>query len=333
MAAAGATLSATWAGPWVPHGTPHAGGADPHRRRMAGPTAAAALLHLCIGGLVLLGLRPTAMPPSLPEGAEMALVFVDAPGTAGSARAGEPDPLEVAPAPAAMQAPASAVLPPLPVVAHPELPPIPSLALPDPPLVPSLALPDPPLVPSLALPDPPLVPSLALPDPPPAPSLALSEPLPPPPLPVPSQQTAAVATQRMAARPTASRPAPRGRPGGDSDPAMAQPNGASAGLTAAPAPSPSEPPLITAPRFRRPPRPPDYPRRAVELEITGTVVVRALLDAEGDPRETRVQRSSGHPLLDGAALAAVRGWAFQPAARDGQRVPAWVEVPVHFRLH
>ncbi len=93
------------------------------------------------------------------------------------------------------------------------------------------------------------------------------------------------------------------------------------------------PPLITAPRFRRAPQPPEYPARAVELDLTGTVVIRALLNPEGDPRDVRVHRSSGQNLLDSAAAAAVRRWAFEPASRDGQRIEAWVEVPVHFRLN
>ncbi len=110
-------------------------------------------------------------------------------------------------------------------------------------------------------------------------------------------------------------------------------DGGAPAIAGASAAAPSDaPPLITAPRFRRPPRPPEYPPRAVELDLTGTVVVRALLDPEGDPREIRIHRSSGHAILDGAAVAAVRGWHFAPAARDGQRIAAWVEVPVHFRL-
>jgi protein TonB len=99
------------------------------------------------------------------------------------------------------------------------------------------------------------------------------------------------------------------------------------------APLAFSPPLITAARFRRPPLPPDYPPRAVELDLNGTVLIRALLDPAGDPREVRVHRSSGHAVLDHAAVAAVSRWAFEPASRDGQRIPAWVEVPVHFRLH
>jgi protein TonB len=140
---------------------------------------------------------------------------------------------------------------------------------------------------------------------------------PPPPAPPPPRQ--------------ATRASPRGVSDGTPE---ARPLAHGAGSPPAGGAAPSDdPPLITAPRFRHPPRPPEYPRRAVELDLTGTVIVRALLDPSGDPREARIQRSSGHPILDGAALAAVRGWAFQPASRNGQRIPAWVEVPVHFRLH
>jgi protein TonB len=91
--------------------------------------------------------------------------------------------------------------------------------------------------------------------------------------------------------------------------------------------------LVTAPRYRRPPRPPDYPPHALDLGLTGTVLVRALVSPEGDTRETRIWRSSGHPSLDAAAVAAVRRWAFEPARTGGRPVPAWVEVPVHFRLN
>jgi protein TonB len=101
-------------------------------------------------------------------------------------------------------------------------------------------------------------------------------------------------------------------------------------LPAAPLPAPM---LITAPRYRSPPAPPRYPPRAVELGLTGTVLVRARVGADGNTQEIRVWRSSGQPLLDAAALAAVRGWAFEPATMAGRRAEAWVEVPVHFRLN
>lgn len=100
---------------------------------------------------------------------------------------------------------------------------------------------------------------------------------------------------------------------------------------AAPA-APASAPVNTNPRFRRPPAPPQYPQRSVELNQIGVVIIRALVAPDGDTRETLVWRSSGHALLDAAALAAVRRWAFEPAAQDNRRIEAWVEVPVHFRL-
>jgi protein TonB len=96
---------------------------------------------------------------------------------------------------------------------------------------------------------------------------------------------------------------------------------------------PQGPVLVTAPRYRRPPTPPAYPPRAVELGLTGTTVIRARVTTSGETEEIRIWRSSGQALLDAAAVAAVRRWAFEPASIDGRRVEAWVEVPVHFRLN
>ena len=79
--------------------------------------------------------------------------------------------------------------------------------------------------------------------------------------------------------------------------------------------------------------PPAYPSRAVDLGWTGTVIMRALVSVSGETRQILVHRSSGFSVLDAAALAAVRGWAFEPAAIGGRRVEAWVEVPVNFRLN
>ncbi len=86
------------------------------------------------------------------------------------------------------------------------------------------------------------------------------------------------------------------------------------------------------PRFRHPPQPAAYPPRAVELNQQGEVLVRVRLDTDGTAVEILLHRPSGYPLLDRAALAAVRGWHFLPAMRDGRAVPAWVEIPVRFHL-
>ncbi len=95
---------------------------------------------------------------------------------------------------------------------------------------------------------------------------------------------------------------------------------------------PSSPPLITQARFRSPPAPPTYPRRAIDLGQEGEVVIRALVGPDGESREIRIFRSSGVPLLDDAALRAVRRWAFEAAQINGRAIEAWVEVPVRFQL-
>lgn len=99
-----------------------------------------------------------------------------------------------------------------------------------------------------------------------------------------------------------------------------------------PAAALAEPPVVTDARFRRPPRPPAYPPRALALEQEGISVIRALIDTDGSSREVRLWRSSGFALLDQAALAAVRDWAFEAARRGEQPVLAWVEVPVRFEI-
>lgn len=331
---------------------------------MAGPAGTAAALHLGVAALVLALATPRPLPPAATtEGVPVELVIADAslvPGGTGAASpAAAPEPPgTIAEVPAAPAQPLSPVgIPTVPPVLPPVSPALPTAppdpmalaslpapipappisapgatvaaAMPPPPAVVPPPPPDSPPAAAGASPDLPLVHPEAAPAAAPTSPAAASEalPLPPPPMPAApardgQRMSLAVATASPRGPLPARRPVgiPREASGGSAIP------GASAS-------APNDlPPLIAVPRFRRPPRPPDYPPRAVELDLTGTVVVRALLDPEGDPREIRIHRSSGHAVLDGAAVAAVRGWHFAPASRDGRRIPAWVEVPVHFRL-
>jgi protein TonB len=77
---------------------------------------------------------------------------------------------------------------------------------------------------------------------------------------------------------------------------------------------------------------PVYPLAARRRGLQGRVVLAAHVDAEGQCREARVRESSGHALLDDAALATVRRWRFLPARRAGRATDSWVEVPIRFRL-
>ena len=107
----------------------------------------------------------------------------------------------------------------------------------------------------------------------------------------------------------------------------------SAEVTEAPSTASSTLPVyITDPDYRSPPRPPTYPQRAVRFGQEGTAMVRAQLSERGDVIDVELRESSGHALLDKAALNAVRQWLFKPATRDGRAVLATVDLPVHFKL-
>ncbi len=103
----------------------------------------------------------------------------------------------------------------------------------------------------------------------------------------------------------------------------------------APAP-PSRPALSatasTPPRALASNPPPAYPADAVARGWQGTALVLVVVRADGTVASASLARTSGHPLLDEAALAAVRGWRYAPAVRDGAPVGDRVLQPVEFRL-
>ena len=61
-------------------------------------------------------------------------------------------------------------------------------------------------------------------------------------------------------------------------------------------------------------------------------MLQVLVDADGNPSEIKPVSSSGHGILDKAALTAVQKWTFSPGTRDGENVEMWVQVPVRFHL-
>jgi len=78
--------------------------------------------------------------------------------------------------------------------------------------------------------------------------------------------------------------------------------------------------------------PPAYPMVARRRGQEGTVIVSAMIHDDGHCHHALLKKSSGHDILDKAALDAVRGWRFTPARRGGQTTVAWVDVPITFRL-
>jgi TonB family protein len=75
---------------------------------------------------------------------------------------------------------------------------------------------------------------------------------------------------------------------------------------------------------------PIYPDVAVAAEIQGVVILEATIGADGKVVQATVLRSS--PLLDAAALDAVRQWEYAPTLVDGVAVPLIYTVTVNFVL-
>ncbi len=76
---------------------------------------------------------------------------------------------------------------------------------------------------------------------------------------------------------------------------------------------------------------PSYPEDARRANIDGTVMVQALIGKDGHVKDTRITKSI--PMLDDAAVRAVRQWTFVPAKSKGKPVAVWVAVPVKFSLN
>jgi protein TonB len=182
------------------------------------------------------------------------------------------------------------------------------------------------------------------------PSYVLAAPLPPPPnavthppsaLPAPRPSGGPPVTAPPDIRPETPPVAPF-TPMGAVDTGL-PPSLGSDGAIPSPVAPPSPPP--------EPPRPPAGPVRAAELpqiprkivdihpvypdiartaRIEGTVVLEAVLDTNGRVTQLKVLRSI--PLLDQAALDAVRQWRYTPSVYYGRPVSVLLTITVRFTL-
>lgn len=75
---------------------------------------------------------------------------------------------------------------------------------------------------------------------------------------------------------------------------------------------------------------PVYPPLAIATQTQGTVILDAVIGEDGRVRDVRILRSI--PLLDQAAMDAVRRWRFTPTLLNGQPVPVVMNVQVSFVL-
>jgi len=77
---------------------------------------------------------------------------------------------------------------------------------------------------------------------------------------------------------------------------------------------------------------PRYPVSARRAGDQGMVTMRVLVTRDGLPARVDVEKSSGSPHLDAAALEAVKAWRFVPARQGPDAIESWVLVPIVFRL-
>ena len=178
----------------------------------------------------------------------------------------------------------------------------------------------------------------------PAPSVAMppSTIVPPPmPEPPPAPQAAAPAVPPAPAAPAAP-------PATPAAPALTQSTVESPAMTAVTVPGPvhaaAAPTTDTAPIAPQPVIPPRfdadylanpapaYPATSRRLGEEGRVILEVRVSADGAPLAVEVNKSSGWPRLDEAALTTVRHWRFMPARLGDKAVIASVLVPLSFSL-
>ena len=102
-----------------------------------------------------------------------------------------------------------------------------------------------------------------------------------------------------------------------------------------PPPPVDEGPIEFTSRMVRPVRisgvDPHYTEIARRARLEGVVILRAIISREGIVRDVSIEKPLGLGLED-AAVAAVRGWRFEPATLNGEPLDVIYRVTVRFSL-
>jgi len=106
------------------------------------------------------------------------------------------------------------------------------------------------------------------------------------------------------------------------------------GLPDAPPPPPRLEPVRVGGNIRPPNKikdlAPSYPNIAKQARVQGVVILEAIIDPAGNVTNVRVLRSI--PLLDKAAVEAVKQWKYEPTMLNNVPVPIVMTVTVNFAL-
>ena len=120
----------------------------------------------------------------------------------------------------------------------------------------------------------------------------------------------------------------RGRGGAPGIPVTVTPPGG----VPPPSPPPPQAPVRVGGSIKAPARlgyvAPVYPDEAQRANVQGVVIIDATIDKDGNVSDVRILRSI--PLLDRAAVDAVRQWKYEPTLLNGMPVPVIMTVTVRF---
>jgi len=114
-----------------------------------------------------------------------------------------------------------------------------------------------------------------------------------------------------------------------------QVGGVVGGIPAPPPPAPPAAPVRVGGDIKEPKKikdvKPIYPPIAQSAKIQGIVIIEAIIGKDGSVKEAKVLRPA--PMLDQAALDAVRQWRYTPTLLNGQPVEVVMTVTVTFTLN
>jgi len=150
----------------------------------------------------------------------------------------------------------------------------------------------------------------------------LAEPTPAPPTPTPAIATATPLPTVAAPAPAAAVVAPPTVPAAAPSQGSASPSG----LLDLSDPNVTPPSLVSQPRI-------EYPPMARAQRITGSVIISALVDEQGNVVETRLIRGAPpNSGLNQVALENVKRRKYKPALANGKPGRVWVAIQVDFKL-
>ena len=78
---------------------------------------------------------------------------------------------------------------------------------------------------------------------------------------------------------------------------------------------------------------PQYPQILTKTRMRATVVVRCVIDRNGNVRDAQIIVPASMPPFNDAVLRTVQTWRFQPGSFNGKAVDSYLNLTVHFAVN